>query len=147
MHLIKLQRLSAHALLPTYATPGSAGADLYSAESVNIKPGSTVVLTTGWLIELPLDCPLAWVTPRSGLAARYGLTIPNSPGLIDCDYRGELKVVLQLPCNALIDHLHINVGMRIAQLSIPPYTQCKFIETTINSDTQRGRKGFGHSGE
>lgn len=130
--------------LPAYATAHAAGLDLLAAtaEVVVLSPGGRALVPTGIAIALPVGFE-AQVRPRSGLAARYGVTVLNSPGTIDADYRGEIAVVL-------INHgeaaFRIERGMRIAQLVIAPVTAVRWQETTRLSPTARAEGGFGSTG-
>lgn len=130
--------------LPTYATPGSAGMDLRAAvlEPVIIRVGETVLVPTGIKIELP-EGHEAQVRPRSGLAINHGLGILNSPGTIDSDYRGEIKVILT---NFGKHDFTITRGERIAQLVVAPYVRVEWEETESLARSDRGDGGFGHSG-
>lgn len=130
--------------LPHYATAQSAGADLLAAvdRPVELAPGTFELIPTGVAMALPEGYE-AQVRPRSGLAAKHGVTVLNSPGTIDADYRGEVKVIL-------INHgkqpFTIEHGMRIAQLVIAPVTQLHWVETTSLDETERGEGGFGSTG-
>jgi dUTP pyrophosphatase len=143
---VRVQRL-AHAEglpLPSYESAGAAGADLCSAEAatVAIAPGQRVALATGLVIEIP-DGYEAQVRPRSGLAARHGLTVVNAPGTIDSDYRGEVKVLL---VNLGQETATVDRGDRIAQLVVAPVTRVEFVESEHVNDTDRGAGGFGSTG-
>jgi dUTP pyrophosphatase len=130
--------------LPTFASPGAAGADVYSAEpaATTIEPGQRVAVATGLLLEIP-DGYEAQVRPRSGLAVHHGVTVVNAPGTIDSDYRGEVKVLLvNLGDNAVT----IQRGDRVAQLVIAPVIRADFVEATDIADTERGSGGFGSTG-
>lgn len=144
---VRVQRL-AHGEglpLPSYASPGAAGADLCSAEagSVAIGPGQRVAVATGLVVEIP-DGFEGQVRPRSGLAARHGLTVVNAPGTIDSDYRGEIKVLL---VNLGQESVTVHRGERIAQLVIAPVTRVHFVEVFEVAETPRGRGGFGSTGK
>jgi dUTP pyrophosphatase len=129
--------------LPSYATAGAAGLDLRSVEALTIKPNARALVATGIAIALPSNFE-AQVRPRSGLAVKYGVTVLNSPGTIDCDYRGEIKV-------PLINHgeqdFVIARGDRIAQLIVAPVVQVTFVEVSALSPTPRLDRGFGSSGK
>jgi dUTP pyrophosphatase len=129
--------------LPSYATVGSAGMDLRSAETLTLKPGARALVTTGIAIALPHNTE-AQVRPRSGLAVKYGVTVLNSPGTIDADYRGEIKV-------PLINHGHedfiITKGDRIAQMVLATVMTAELVEVETLDDTLRGAGGFGSSGK
>lgn len=130
--------------IPQYATETSAGADLkaHVEYSICVSPGARVVVPTGIKIQLPpMLCAL--VTPRSGLAVKKGITITNSPGLIDSDYRGEIGVVIQ---NTGDSPFIIDPGDRIAQLLIVPWFHASWDEVSELGDTDRGEGGFGHTG-
>lgn len=129
--------------LPLYAHPGDAGADLRSAEELTIEPGQRALVGTGISIALP-DGYAAFIVPRSGLAAKHGITIVNSPGTVDAGYRGEIKVTLLN--TDLNESFRIERGDRIAQMIISPVVQAKFIEVTELSESVRGTGGFGSSG-
>ena len=129
--------------LPAYATSGSAGLDLRSAESLTLKPGARALVPTGIAIALP-DNFEAQVRPRSGLAVKHGVTVLNSPGTIDSDYRGEIKVPL---INHGQEDFIINRGDRIAQMVIAPVSMATLIEVESLDETDRGTGGFGSSGK
>jgi dUTP pyrophosphatase len=141
---VRFKRLRASAILPRYMTAGAAGMDLSSAADgpITIEPGARVGVPTGWAIELPAGSE-GQVRPRSGLAAKHGISIPNAPGTIDSDYRGELVVLL---VNLGREAHVIQPGDRIAQLVVAPVVQAKIEETDALSDTTRGHGGFGHTG-
>jgi dUTP pyrophosphatase len=132
--------------LPKYESDGAAGIDLLAAidekKRVKILPGRAEMIPTGIAIALPIDFE-AQIRPRSGLAAKHGITILNSPGTIDSDYRGEISAML-------INHSKINFeierGMRIAQMVITPVVQFNLIETQDLDKTERGGGGFGSTG-
>jgi dUTP pyrophosphatase len=129
--------------LPSYATAGSAGLDLRAAETLTLKPGARALVATGLAISLPENFE-AQVRPRSGLAVKHGVTVLNSPGTIDSDYRGEIKVPL---INHGAEDFVINNGDRIAQMVIAPVQQVVLIEVTALDETRRGASGFGSSGK
>ncbi|HEX4303916.1 MAG TPA: dUTP diphosphatase [Rhizomicrobium sp.] len=136
-----------HALdlpLPAYATEGSAGLDLLAAIPVDIElaPGKRALVPNGIALELPMGYE-AQVRPRSGLAANHGVTVLNTPGTIDSDYRGELKTVL---INLGDAPLIITRGMRIAQMVIARHERAEFVEKDSLSDTARGAGGHGSTG-
>lgn len=128
--------------LPSYATEGSAGLDLRSAEALTLKPGGRALVTTGIAIALPENTE-AQVRPRSGLAVKYGVTVLNAPGTIDSDYRGEIRVPL---INLGTDDFVIARGDRIAQMVVAPVVQVKLTEVTTLDESTRGQDGFGSSG-
>lgn len=130
-------------VLPHYAHPGDAGADLVSAEALRLAPGERALVPTGVRIALP-DGYVAFVVPRSGLAAKHGITIVNSPGTVDAGYRGEIKVsLLNTDSSSAYD---VAVGDRIAQLIIMPVTRATFIPVDELPDSTRGDGGFGSTG-
>lgn len=130
-------------LMPSYETLGSAGADLKANEEGVLMPGQRKLIKTGISIELPAGYE-AQVRPRSGLALKHGITMVNSPGTIDCDYRGEIGVIL-------INHgdtpFEYKKGDRIAQLVIARYSRAEFQICSSLSETERGSGGFGHTGK
>ncbi len=141
---LRIQRLphGADLPLPSYATTGSAGMDLRSAESLTLKPGARALVATGIAIALP-DTHEAQVRPRSGLAVKHGVTVLNSPGTIDADYRGEIKVPL---INHGTDDFVIARGDRIAQMVVAPVTTVELVDVETLDETERGAGGFGSSG-
>jgi dUTP pyrophosphatase len=130
-------------LLPAYAHPGDAGADLCAAEAVTLGPGERFTMPTGVSIALP-EGFAGFVVPRSGLAMRHGLTIVNAPGTVDAGYRGEIRVTL-LNTDSSMPY-DIAVGDRIAQLIVMPVTRARFIPVDTLPDSHRGTAGFGSSG-
>ena len=142
---VQIMRLahSADLALPSYATKGAAGMDLRSAQSLTIKPHARALVATGIAIALPLGFE-AQVRPRSGLAVKYGVTVLNAPGTIDCDYRGEIKVPL---INHSEEDFVITRGDRIAQMVIVPAPQVALEEVSTLDETPRGVGGFGSSGK
>lgn len=130
--------------LPHYATPDSAGMDLLSAEDgdVTLVPGARAMIATGIAIALPSGFE-AQVRPRSGLAAKHGVTVANSPGTIDADYRGEIKVILINLGDAPVT---LSRGDRIAQMIVAPVIQATWNEVSNLDDTSRGAGGFGSTG-
>ena len=130
--------------LPKYATPLSAGVDLRANidAPMVIRPFQRVLVPTGLYLELP-DGVEAQVRPRSGLSFKHGISVANSPGTIDPDYRGEIKVIL---VNLSQEVFLLNSGERIAQMVFARFEQCEWLETEQLSDTQRGAGGFGHTG-
>ena len=128
--------------LPAYETAGAAGMDLRAADAVTLKPGARALVPTGLSIALPEGYE-AQVRPRSGLAVKHGVTVLNSPGTIDSDYRGEIKVPL---INHGQEDFLIARGDRIAQMVIAPVTRIGWAEVEALDDTARGSGGFGSSG-
>ena len=133
-----------HQQLPAYATPQSAGMDLRANldEPVTLRPMERRLIPTGLHIALP-EGDEAQVRPRSGLALKHGLTVLNSPGTIDADYRGEIGVVL---VNLSQDDFVVNDGERIAQLVISRYEQGELVVVEQLDETERGEGGYGHTG-
>ncbi len=129
--------------VPAYAHPGDAGADLLAAEAVTLAPGERRIVGTGVSIALP-DGYVAFVVPRSGLAAKHGITVVNTPGTIDAGYRGELKVIL-LNTDSQVPY-DIAVGDRIAQLIVMPVTRAVFVPVETLPGSHRGEGGFGSTG-
>jgi len=126
--------------VPVYAHPGDAGADLVSTEALRLEPGQRALVGTGVRIALP-DGFVAFVVPRSGLAAKHGITIVNAPGTVDAGYRGEIKVsLLNSDASQAYD---IAVGDRIAQLIVMPVPRARFIPVDELPDSTRGEGGFG----
>ena len=130
-------------VVPSYAHPGDAGADLHSAESLTLAPGERALVGTGVSIALP-DGYAAFIVPRSGLAAKHGITIVNSPGTVDAGYRGEIKVAL-LNTDAT-QSFDIEIGDRIAQIIVMPVTRATFVPVDRLPGSQRGHGGFGSTG-
>jgi len=128
--------------LPAYATEGSAGMDVVAAEDVTIAPGTRHAVATGLCFAIPLGYEIQ-VRPRSGLAFKHGITVPNTPGTIDSDYRGELKVLL---INHGPEDFVIARGDRVAQLIVAPLTQGVWQEVDELDATERGAGGFGSTG-
>ena len=140
---IHLVRLDPDLPLPAYAHPGDAGADLLTTVDVTLQPGERAMVPTGIALALP-DGYVALVHPRSGLAARHGLSIVNTPGTIDAGYRGEIKVML-------INHdpaepIELRRGDRIAQLVVQRFERARFIEVGELPDSSRGDGGYGSTG-
>jgi dUTP pyrophosphatase len=141
---IKLVNLSNNPL-PAYETEHAAGMDLraYLTEPIIVSPLQRVLVPTGLFIELPVGFE-AQVRPRSGLAFKYGVTVLNSPGTIDADYRGEIKVIL---INLSDTNFTIQNGDRIAQMVISRHEKADWTQVVELSETQRGEGGFGHTGK
>ncbi len=131
--------------LPVYKTAGAAGADVcaFLKEPVVIGKGMTAMLPTGLFFEIPEGYEIQ-VRPRSGLAAKNGVTVLNTPGTIDSDYRGELKIIL---INLGQEDFSVNNGDRIAQIIVAPVTQGNFIPASELNETERGKGGFGSTGK
>jgi dUTP pyrophosphatase len=130
--------------LPSPATPGAAGFDLHAAvsEVLDVAPQQRVLVPTGLAIAVP-DGYEAQVRPRSGLALRHGIVLPNAPGTIDSDYRGEIRIIVM---NAGTEPFLIRRGDRIAQLVVAPVVRAEWVEVEALEDTARGHGGFGHTG-
>ena len=128
--------------LPAYATAGAAGMDVVSAEDVDLAPGARHAVATGLAMAIPEGFEIQ-VRPRSGLALKHGVTVPNTPGTIDSDYRGELKVIM---INLGAEMFSIRRGDRVAQLVLAPVTQASWLEVETLDDTARGTGGFGSTG-
>jgi dUTP pyrophosphatase len=130
--------------LPTYMTPGAAGMDLHAAiaDDVVLEPGAIVLVPTGLEVAIP-DGFEGQVRPRSGLAVKHGISLPNTPATIDSDYRGEIRVPL---INLGREAFRVSRGMRIAQFVVAPVARVTWEEVDALPSTGRGGKGFGHSG-
>lgn len=128
--------------LPSYATPGAAGMDVVAAEDLDLAPGQRHAVATGFRVAIPEGYEIQ-VRPRSGLAFKHGITVPNTPGTIDSDYRGELKVLL---INHGTEFFAIRRGERIAQLVPAAVTLASFEEVGELCETERGAGGFGSTG-
>jgi dUTP pyrophosphatase len=144
MILIKLNRLAnGEGLpLPVYASEDAAGLDVTAAEELTLQPGERRAVATGFAIEIPRGYEVQ-VRPRSGLAIRHGITVLNTPGTIDSDYRGEVKVIL---VNLGTEPFEIRRGERIAQLVPAPVLRADFVEVSELEETTRGSGGFGSTG-
>ena len=141
---ILIKRLSDNVVLPKYETEGSSGLDLaaHINENVEIKPGSTAIIPTGIAVSIPKNFEIQ-IRPRSGLAAKNQISVLNTPGTIDADYRGELKVIL---INLGTKSFLIENGSRIAQMVLCPTVKAKLKEVKTLEDTKRGSGGFGSTG-
>lgn len=128
--------------LPAYATAGAAGMDVVAAEDVDLAPGARHAVATGLAMAIPEGFEIQ-VRPRSGLALKHGVTVPNTPGTIDSDYRGELKVIM---INLGAETFGIRRGDRVAQLVLAPVTRASWLEVDTLDDTARGEGGFGSTG-
>lgn len=140
---VKIINKSKHTL-PNYETSASAGMDLRAniSEAITLQPLERTIVKTGLFIELPVGFE-AQVRPRSGLAAKHGITVLNAPGTIDADYRGEIGVIL---VNLSNENFTIENGERIAQLVFARHEQAQFVEVEALSETDRGEGGFGSTG-
>ena len=143
---LRLKRLTSRATLPAYQTAGAAGLDLAAClpegQSIAMTPGAIVVVPTGWEVAVPSGYE-GQVRPRSGLSTRHGITVPNAPGTIDSDYRGELRVAL---INLGREPFEITHGLRIAQLVIAPVAHAGVREVDELDTTLRAAGGFGSTG-
>ena len=141
---IRIKRLNKGAglPLPAYASAGAAGMDICAAEAITLKPGKRAAVPTGFAFAIPHGYEVQ-VRPRSGLALKHGITCLNTPGTIDCDYRGEVKVIL---ANLGDEDVPFERGDRIAQLIVAPAPQAKVTEVDALDDTARGSGGFGSTG-
>lgn len=141
---IEIKRLpnGADLPLPAYATEGAAGMDVVAAEDLTLAPGGRHAVATGFALAIP-DGYEIQVRPRSGLALKHGISLPNTPGTIDSDYRGELKIIM---INLGDAPFVIQRGDRIAQLLAAPVQLARFAEVETLSDTARGAGGFGSTG-
>ena len=128
--------------LPDYATDGAAGMDVLSAEALTLAPGARHAVATGLALAIPVGFEVQ-VRPRSGLALKHGITVPNTPGTIDSDYRGELKVIL---INHGNEPFEVRRGDRIAQLVLAPVTRAAWQVVEELDETARGEGGFGSTG-
>ena len=141
---ILIKRLSDKVVLPKYETEGSSGLDLaaHISENIEIKPGSTAIIPTGLVVSIPKNFEIQ-IRPRSGLAAKNQISVLNTPGTIDADYRGELKVIL---INLSAKSFLVENGARIAQMVLCPVVKANLKEVKILEDTKRGSGGFGSTG-
>lgn len=140
---IQVVRLDPDLPLPAYAHPGDAGADLLTTVDVTLAPGERALVPTGVAIALPLGY-VALVHPRSGLAARHGVSIVNAPGTVDAGYRGEVKVLLVNLDPA--EPVELRRGDRIAQLVVQRVETARFVEVDVLPSSQRGTGGYGSTG-
>jgi dUTP pyrophosphatase len=141
---ILVKRLSKEASLPKYETEGSSGLDLAACvdKNIEIKPGKSEIIPTGLAVSIPQNFEIQ-IRPRSGLAAKSQISVLNTPGTIDSDYRGELKVIL---INLSGKSFIVEKGLRIAQMVLCPVIKAKFKEVESLEDTKRGSGGFGSTG-
>lgn len=140
---LRVQRLAATAKLPSRATAGDAGLDLYASEPARLDPGARASVGTGIAVEIP-DGHAGLVLPRSGWAAKHGISLVNAPGLIDAGYRGEVRVLL-LNTDP-IEAFEISEGDRIAQLLVVPFASLEPVEAESLAESERGEGGFGSTG-
>lgn len=139
---IKIKKLHPNAIIPQYQTQGSAGFDLHSIEDAHLKVGERILIKTGLAFEIPCGFEMQ-IRPRSGLALKLGISVLNSPGTIDSDYRGEIGIIL---INHSKEDFKISCGERIAQGVITQVFQANFLLSEDLSSTERGEGGFGSSG-
>ena len=139
---LAIRRLRAEAIIPERAYSGDAGLDLAACERVELRPGERAIVGTGLAVAIP-EGYAGFVQPRSGLAARHGITIVNTPGLVDSGYRGELRVILLNTDTA--ETFAVERGMRIAQLVIVPVPEFELLEVNALPESERGVRGFGSS--
>lgn len=142
MTTVRIKKLHPNAVVPSFATVGDAGADLRATEAGHLEPGERTLVPTGIAIELPLGT-VGLVHPRSGLAAKHGVTVLNTPGTIDAGYRGEVKVILH---NAGQERFSWDEGDRVAQLVIQQHLTPSFVEADELDASVRGAGGFGSTG-
>jgi len=135
-------RLENGAVFPKYETDGSSGMDVRSVEDCSIDPNSWKLISTGLFPEIPIGYEIQ-VRSRSGLAAKYGVFVLNSPGTVDSDYRGEIKIIL---ANMSCEPFKVSKGDRIAQLVVSPVTKATVVSVETISNTERGSGGFGSTG-
>lgn len=142
--VVRVKKKDAGVQIPRYESPGAAGIDLkaYLERDVSLGPRGRAKIPTGLFLEIPPGYE-AQVRPRSGLAARHGITVLNAPGTIDSDYRGEVEIIL---INLGEENFTVKNGDRIAQMIISPVTQARLEETDALSVTERGTGGFGSTG-
>ena len=144
MTKILIKRLSKEVSLPKYETSGSSGMDLAANidANINIDPGKTAIIPTGLALSIPKGFEVQ-IRPRSGLAAKQKISVLNTPGTIDADYRGEIKVIL---INLGQETFKVEKGLRIAQMVVCPVVQAQLKEVDDLSETERGKSGFGSTG-
>jgi len=139
---LAVRRLNPHATVPARAYPGDAGLDLAACERVELAPGERALVGTGLAVAIP-EGYAGFVQPRSGLASNHGITIVNTPGLVDSGYRGELRVALLNTDKR--EPFVVEPGMRIAQLVVLPYPEVELVEVDELPESERGVRGFGSS--
>jgi len=139
---VNVKKLHPDAVVPSFASHGDAGADLVSVEDGRILPGNRAFVKTGIAVELP-EGTVGLIHPRSGLAAKHGVTVLNAPGTIDSGYRGEIGVVL---FNSSLEAFHYKAGDRIAQFVVQEHLNPDYVEVEDLTETARGTGGFGSTG-
>ena len=142
MPAIKFLRLQPDAVLPEYRTKGASGADVFSVENIDIPPGQVRAVDLGFAVSIPTGYEIQ-IRPRSGLALNHSITVLNTPGTVDSDYRGPMKVIL---VNLGEKTFFVNKGDRIAQLVVNAVHEGYFIEVSKLDETARGTGGFGSTG-
>ena len=140
---LKIKKLNEEAIIPAYQSEEAAGFDLHSIEDYVLKTGERKLINTGLAFEIEVGYEVQ-IRPRSGLAFKHGITVLNSPGTIDSDYRGEIKVLL---INLGSEDFEIKKGERIAQAVVAPAIQAEIVEVDELNDTKRGKGGFGSTGK
>ena len=140
---IPVKRLDRELPIPSYAHEGDAGCDLYSAIDLDLDPGERALVPTGIAVEIPSGYA-GFIQPRSGLALRHGITLVNTPGLIDSHYRGEIKIIVLNTDRT--ERFRLKKGDRICQLVIQKVEQARVLETEELGETARGAAGFGSTG-
>lgn len=142
---VRLKKLNQNAIIPTYGTEFSAGADLYACmdSPVTIKPGETYLIKTGIAVEIPVGYA-GLIYARSGLASKKGLAPANKVGVVDSDYRGEIMVALH---NHSTSEASVDPGERVAQMVVTPYLRADYVPVAELDDTERGAGGFGSTGQ
>jgi dUTP diphosphatase len=142
MNTVKFKKLFPDAVMPSYAHEGDAGADLYSIDSVAILPGAFALVGTGIAVAMPINW-VGLIHPRSGLAAKFGVSIVNTPGTVDSGYRGEIKINL---INHGTSAFRVAKGDRIAQIVFQTFERADFVEVADLDTTIRGVNGYGSTG-
>ena len=140
--IVGFKQLRSGSTVPAYQTHGAAGFDLCAAENVLVPPGETAIVPTGWAVEIPEGYEIQ-IRPRSGVALKRPILIPNAPGTIDSDYRGEIGVIVR---NVGCFHENIAKGDRIAQAVLARVSRAEIVEVDELTDTERGDGGFGSTG-
>lgn len=139
---VKVKPMFEKAVIPTYESEGAAGFDFYSIKDYVIEPGEVELVRTGLAVEIPEGYEIV-IRPRSGLSLKTKLRVANSPGTIDSDYRGEIKIILE---NTGSESIKVNTGDRIAQGVLKKVPKANFIKVRKLNKTNRGEGGFGHTG-
>lgn len=144
---VKIKRLHPQARLPSYIRPGDSAMDVYACleEPIRIPPGERRIIECGVAVELP-DGYGMFIIPRSGLSVRHGVTVHNAPGLIDSNYRGEVRVIIHNEMRTFNESFEVFHGARIAQIAIMPIPHIEWEEVDELSESARGENGFGSTG-